>query len=183
VSAIENSLDADIPWRQALLVFLLSLQPLPTWGGELSELEPTGPPALTLSDLSGRQHSLADFEGRVVVVNFWASWCTPCLREMPSLKSLSSAMEERPFTVLAVNVGEGERAAGAMAKRLGIDFPVLLDSDRAVFEAWGNTVLPSAYVVDRQGRLRYQVQGPLEWDGWDVVESLNALVEEPPPAQ
>jgi thiol-disulfide isomerase/thioredoxin len=119
----------------------------------------------------------------VVVVNFWASWCTPCLTEMPSLRSLSAEMKDRPFTVLAVNVGEGERSAGAMAQRLELDFPVLLDSDRTVFESWGNTVLPSAYVVDRQGRLRYRVQGPLEWDGLDVVESLNALAEEPAPAR
>ena len=173
----------SFPSRVVLVALILNGLSLSAWGGELTELEPTAPPALTLSDLSGRQHSLADFTGRVVVVNFWASWCTPCLTEMPSLRSLSAEMKDRPFIVLAVNVGEGERSAGAMAKRLELDFPILLDSDSAVFESWGNTVLPSAYVVDRQGRLRYRVQGPLEWDGLDVVESLNALAEEPAPAR
>jgi thiol-disulfide isomerase/thioredoxin len=155
----------------------LGLSPLIGSAGELSEAAIDPPPELNLPDLAGRQRNLDQFAGKVVLVNFWASWCTPCVKEMPGIRRLLGEMKGKPFAVIAVNVGEAKRRVKATAKRLEMDFPVLLDRDSAVFRDWGATVLPTAYVLDREGRGRYVAQGPLEWDRVDIVEMLIKLAE------
>ena len=89
-------------------------------------------------------------------------------------------MSDQPFTVVGVNVGEGERRAKAAAVRLGIGFPVLLDKDSTTFGDWGADVLPTAYVLDRTGRIRYIARGPVEWDRVDVIEILKQLAAKQP---
>lgn len=148
--------------------------------GELSEAPVALALELSLPDLSGQPRSLDEFSGKVVLVNFWASWCRPCIEEMPTLQRLAEAMRDRPFAIIGVNVGETRRRVQAAVKRLGIDFPVLLDKDNVVFRRWGATVLPSAYVVGRDGRIRFIASGPLEWDRVDIVEMLRELADQPP---
>ncbi|MEN8763186.1 MAG: TlpA disulfide reductase family protein [Thiogranum sp.] len=161
-----------------LTVCLLWLAAVNAPAGELSEVTEPLRFKLRLADLSGQQHSLDEYEGQVLLVNFWASWCRPCLEEMPSIKRLAREMRGKPFAVLGVNVGEGERRVHATAKRFEIDFPVLLDKDSAVFSDWGATVLPTAYILDRSGRVRHIGQGPLEWDRIDIIELLGDLLEQ-----
>ena len=163
-----------------LLLSLMWLYPLPVPAGELSEVPAAQPPSLNLPDLAGQPRSLDEFEGKVVLVTFWASWCSPCIEEMPSIRRLAATMSDQPFTVVGVNVGEGERRAKAAARRLGIGFPVLLDKDSNVFKAWGADVLPTAYVLDRSGRIRYVARGPVDWDRVDVIEILKQLAAEQP---
>ena len=161
-----------------LALALLWLCPLPTSAGGLSTVPREAPPRFNLTDLAGRQRSLEEFTGQVVLVTFWASWCTPCIEEMPTIRRLSEAMADQPFTVVGVNVGEGPRRARAAAGRLGIAFPVLLDRDSAIFNAWGADVLPTAYVLDAIGRVRYIARGPLAWDRDDIIEELKHLAAE-----
>jgi len=97
---------------------------------------------------------------------------------LPSIRRLTQEMEGKPFVVVGVNVGETERRVRATAARLEIDFPVLLDRDSAAFTDWGATVLPTTYVVDGSGRVRYIGLGPLEWDRIDIVELLRNLAEQ-----
>jgi thiol-disulfide isomerase/thioredoxin len=130
---------------------------------------------LNLPDLEGRLYDLDELRGKLVVVNFWASWCTPCIQEMPSIQRLADRMRDRPFAVIGVNVAEGERRAKTIAQRLGIGFPVLLDKDSAAFHRWGATVLPTTYVLDADGVIRYVGRGPLEWDGVEIVDLLEAM--------
>jgi thiol-disulfide isomerase/thioredoxin len=163
-----------------IVLILLVLYPLSSPAGELSEVAVALRLELNLPDLSGQQRNLDEFAGKVLLVNFWASWCTPCIQEMPSILRLVEAMGETPFAVIGVNVGEAERRVQATAKRLEIDFPVLLDKDSAVFNGWGATVLPTAYVLDRSGRVRYVGRGPLEWDRVDIIDMLVQLAEQPP---
>ena len=141
------------------------------------------PPDFALVKTDNQKVSLSDFRGKVVLVNFWASWCLPCIEEMPSVKRLAQAMRDKPFAVIGVNVGEGKRRVQATAKRLQIDFPVLLDSDSSVFEGWGANLLPTAYVLDRSGRVRHIARGPMEWDRADLIEMLVQLAEERPQAE
>jgi peroxiredoxin len=163
-----------------LLLSLLWLSPLPTLAGELTALPAASPPGFSLPDLAGRPRSLDDFAGKVVLVTFWASWCSPCIEEMPSIRRLSARMANRPFTVVGVNVGEPERRARAAAGRLGIEFPILLDRDSSVFEGWGADILPTAYVLGRSGRVRYIAHGPVDWEQDEIVDTLKQLATEQP---
>ena len=143
--------------------------------GELSAAAIAAPPQLSLPDVQGRERRLEDLRGKVVLVNFWASWCQPCIEEMPSIQRLAKALPGESFAVLGVNVSEGEHRVKAMVQRLGIDFPVLLDKDGEAFKRWGATVLPTTYLLDGEGLVRYVGRGPLEWDALDVMQTLEGL--------
>lgn len=143
--------------------------------GELQALNTDRQSVLELPDLNGKQRSLAEFSGDLVLVTFWASWCTPCIREMPSILRLEQAMHDLPFTVLGVNVGESDPRVRTAAKRLGLDFPILLDRDRRLFKAWDATVLPTSIVIDGRGCARLKAVGPIAWDDNDVIERLRGL--------
>lgn len=143
--------------------------------GELSAVATGERPDLVLPDLGGRELDLRGLRGRAVLVNFWASWCTPCIDEMPSIQRLADALASHRVSVIGVNVGEGQLRARAATERLGIRFPVLIDKDSAAFERWGGQVLPATYVLDGQGVVRYLARGPLEWDSPELVDLVDAL--------
>ncbi|WP_295400481.1 TlpA disulfide reductase family protein [uncultured Thiocystis sp.] len=145
-------------------------------GGSLSPAPAAAPVELRLPDLDGQERSLDELKGKVVLVSFWASWCTPCLEEMPSIQRLAEDLRDKPFAVIGVNVGESPLRVKTMVRRLGIGFPVLLDRDSAVFDRWGATVLPTTYVLDAEGVVRFVGRGPLEWDSNAVMSILEGAV-------
>ena len=159
---------------------VLGLYPLSGQAGELSEVPVAQQFELNLPDLSGQQRNLDEFAGKVLLVNFWASWCRPCIEEVPGIRRLMEAMADVPFAVIGVNVGESERRVQTMVERLRMEYPILLDKDSAAFKGWGATVLPTAYVLDRSGRVRYVGRGPVEWDRVDIIDMLRQLAEQPP---
>jgi thiol-disulfide isomerase/thioredoxin len=163
-----------------LMLSVLWLSPLPALAGELSKVPVALRLELNLPDLSGQQRNLDEFAGKVLLVNFWASWCRPCIEEVPSIRRLIEAMADAPFAVIGVNVGETERRVQAAVKRLRMEFPILLDKDSTAFKGWGANVLPTAYVLDRNGWVRYIGRGPMEWDRVDIVDRLVQLAEQPP---
>ncbi len=157
------------------VVAALSLQPAA--GGELLQYRDNRPlPALELPDLGGRPHRLSDYRGQVVLVNFWASWCPPCLAEMPSMQRLSEALKGRPFKILAVNLEESKSTVWKFRKLLNVSFSTLLDSKGAVTRAWGVEVFPTSYLIDGEGRARYVAEGALEWDDAGVVTLVETLM-------
>ena len=162
-----------------ILVLLVWLFPVGATAGELSEIHDGPQLGFTLPDLTGQQRSLDEFSGQVVLVTFWASWCRPCIEELPSIHRLIEAMHEKPFAVIGVNVAESVLRVRTAVGRLGMKFPVLLDTDSKVFNDWGATVLPTAHVLDRSGQVRYIGRGPIEWDRKDIVKMLNKLLEQP----
>lgn len=121
-------------------------------------------PALSLRDLQGKEHRLTDHRGKVVLVNFWATWCEPCRDEMPSLQRLHRRLAALPFVILAVDVGEGEAQVRDFAARLGIGFTVLLDRDASASKTWRARVLPATMIIDRDQRVRYTAVGEVDWD-------------------
>jgi thiol-disulfide isomerase/thioredoxin len=164
-----------------MLALLLALA-TPGLAGELRKLAaPLPAPALDLPDTKGAPRNLTAWQGQVVLLNFWASWCAPCVEEMPGLQRLAEQMRGRPFVVVAVNVGDSQRRAEHFATQLKIEFPVLLDAEGATFKSWGGKGLPTSVLIDRNGALRYLGLGPLEWDGAEAVAAVEALLGEPAP--
>jgi len=145
--------------------------------GELQPYEERAePPALDLPNLGGRQYNLDSYRGQVVLVNFWASWCTPCLMEMPSMQRLATALKDRPFRLLAVNVKESRSKAWKFMKLLKVTFTTLLDSEGETAEAWDVQIYPTSYLIDADGRMRYVAYGPVEWDSDAVIQRIEALM-------
>jgi thiol-disulfide isomerase/thioredoxin len=137
-----------------------------------------GTAAIDLPDVKGQQHSLEDYRGQVVLVNFWASWCPPCIQEMPVLERLKQALNDQPFEVLAVNVGEQKYRVWKFVKLISFGLPVLLDTRKDIFKAWGASVLPTSFLLDKQGRIRYRVQGDIEWNSENVISLIEQLINE-----
>jgi thiol-disulfide isomerase/thioredoxin len=137
--------------------------------------KPESPP-LKLPDLSGQQHNISDYRGKVVLVNFWASWCQPCLQEMPSMQRLHEKMRDRPFSILAVDVEESKSKVWRFKKLLNISFTVLMDSKAEVARQWDTKIFPTSYLVDGEGRIRYGVRGALEWDSDEVNQLIETLL-------
>lgn len=134
------------------------------------------PPAFALNDLDGRAHRLADYRGRVVLINFWATWCGPCRDEMPSIQRLKQKLADRPFVVLAVNLDEPESRIRKFLEEVKVDLTVLLDPERKVARAWGARILPASFVVGADGKVRYSLVGEIEWDNEHVVARISELL-------
>ena len=139
----------------------------------------TEPPQFRLQDLAGNTHSLDEFKGKVILVNFWASWCIPCTEEIPTIKNLANVINDETFVIIGINNAEALRRVQATVKRLDMDFLVLLDRDSEVFTDWGADILPTAYVLDRSGQIRYIARGPIEWDSTEIIQLIKRLLAEP----
>jgi thiol-disulfide isomerase/thioredoxin len=159
------------------LLCMLTAQSLPAAGG--TDLVPWtgGPtPALSLQDLEGRIRTLAAMKGRVVIVNFWATWCAPCIAEMPAMQRLRDKLGGAPFEILAVNYLEGTPRINDFLKKRPLKLPILRDSDGAARTDWGVKVFPTSFVVDAEGRIRYSVQGDVEWMSAKVERQIRDLL-------
>jgi thiol-disulfide isomerase/thioredoxin len=137
-------------------------------------------PPLVLNDLDGKPVDLAQFKGRVVLVNFWATWCPPCRREMPSLQRLYKSAAGQPFVVLAVSIGEDPDTVRDFLTKLDPTptFPVVLDTRNTAMRAWKVSGLPYTVVVDREGRVAYTAAGGREFDHPEMAKTLRALLPE-----
>jgi peroxiredoxin len=118
-------------------------------------------PDFTLRTMNGPNLRLAEQRGRVVMVNFWATWCGPCRQEMPQLDRLYQKYKSSGFVLLGVNVDEDVRKATDVAAKLGVTFPVLLDTDKAVSKLYDLSTMPSTVIIDRDGKVRYLHRGYL----------------------
>ena len=118
-------------------------------------------PQLALTGPSGSVASLADYRGRVVLVNNWATWCPPCQAEMPDLQAYYQAHSAQGFVVVAIESGDSASNVANFVRQHGLAFPVWLDPQAAAVQAFKNWDLPSSYLVDRQGNLRLSWTGPL----------------------
>lgn len=132
-------------------------------GGPGIELDSPAPD-FTLVDTAGRTWSLDALKGRVVFVNFWASWCQPCLQEMPSMQALQSFLPEDKFIMLSILFNDAPVLAENIAERLNLTFPILIDPENSAARAYRLTGVPETYIIDKQGVLRKKFIGPVEWD-------------------
>lgn len=167
----------------ALLAMCWLSQPLlaadPVLSTTLTALEPVEAPDFTLQDMDGESHTLSDLRGNYVLVNFWATWCPPCRKEMPSLEYLYQKYRDRPFRVLAVNQWEDPDHVFSYMGELDVfpSFPILFDSNSAVSGHYGVRGLPTSFIVDPEGRLVYRAIGGREFDHPDVTGLIDRLLE------
>lgn len=146
-------------------------------GQELDRLSETRvAPDFTIEDTQGVTHSLADYRGQVLVVNFWATWCPPCVKEMPSLQRAWEELRKEDIAVLAINMGEQKQAIEDFIQKYPVELPILLDKDFDMADAWSVTGLPTTYVVDSEGQIVFQVIGEREWDDPDLLEEIRGLL-------
>ena len=119
----------------------------------------TAAPDFTLQSMNGPNLRLQEQRGRVVLINFWATWCGPCQQEMPQLNKLYDKYRAAGFVLLGVNVDDDARHATDVAGKLGLKFPVLLDTDKTVSHLYSLATMPSTVLIDRSGQIRYIHQG------------------------
>jgi thiol-disulfide isomerase/thioredoxin len=136
------------------------------------------PPPLDLPDVTGRQIRYHDYQGKVTVVNFWASWCGPCVEEIPALNRLRGRMRDSAFELVSVDYAEEKERVKAFLEQVEVDFPVLLDSDGSTAARWGALVFPSTFVIGPDGRIVYGVNGAIHWDSDEVVGTLMGLLQD-----
>jgi len=136
------------------------------------------PPALDLISIYGERIKRDHYRGKVTVVNFWASWCPPCVEEIPSLNNLREAMQGKPFELISVNYAESKQVVDDFLKLVKVDFPVLLDEDGKVAASWNVLVFPSTFVIGPDGKIKSGVNGGIAWDSPEVIKALEGMLKE-----
>jgi len=132
-------------------------------------------PRFTVSDLDGNSLALSDLRGRVVVVNFWATWCPPCEDELPDFQALWQAYQARDVVFVGIAMQEEEMDVRELASLVGVSFPLALDQGNRISSAYGVTGVPETFVIDPEGRVAYFHIGSVEMD--ELRENLDSLLE------
>ncbi len=150
------------------------------WFGQPRVAPPIEPgrsaPTFALPDLDGEAHALADLRGKVVLVNFWATWCKPCEDEMPAMERLYQQLRARGFELWAVSVDEEVEPVAAFRDRLGLTFPILHDPAKDVAQTYQSARFPETFLIDRDGTLVERYIGPREWDARAYVARIERLL-------
>lgn len=133
-------------------------------------------PDFTLVDPDGRKISLKDFRGKVVFLNFWATWCEYCREEMPAMQRLYHEFRGKGFEIVGVNVKDQRAAALAFAKKLGITYPIALDPNGEVGLLYGAFGMPLSYLIDRDGMVLARLFGPADWYSPGARRLIQSLV-------
>lgn len=136
----------------------------------------TPTPPVSLPGFEGPGFELAQARGKVVLLNFWASWCEPCRSEMPSLELLAQKYEARGLQVLAVNHRETDAAMRRFLQQMPVGLPMLRDADGAVARAYGVRIFPTSVLIARDGRAAFSVIGELDWTGAQARQWIEALL-------
>jgi peroxiredoxin len=137
-------------------------------------------PEFTFKDQPGKERSLSQLRGRVVLVNFWATWCPPCIDEMPSMQQLQRRMANKPFEMLALSVDDSWASVNRFMKENNFTLPVYADFDKRVSTLYGTHMWPETYIVDKRGKVAYKVIGAKDWTSPEVLKFLDVLVAEAP---
>ncbi len=134
-------------------------------------------PDFTLKDVSGQKISLSQYRGKVVILNFWATWCPPCREEMPSMEALYQKYKERGLVILAVNVDDnGETAVKKFLHKTPYSFPIVLDTDNVSQHVYGVFRFPESFIIDREGTVVEKIIGGRDWNSSGASKMLDFLL-------
>lgn len=187
----ETRATAAVPREIVKFVALMQAEPKPQAFREIKAVPPgqasvrglvpvagqSPAPPLTLSDIEG-DFVFPGYRNRVTLVNFWATWCPPCVEELPSLNRLKQRFTGQPFNLVSVDFRETVAELRQFTKKIPVEFPIMLDLDgKAAFD-WKVFSFPSSFIVDRSGRLRYSVNRAIDWDTAEVYAIIEALLAE-----
>jgi len=130
-------------------------------------------PDFTLNDISGNKVSLFTFNGNVVILNFWATWCGPCKAEMPSLNNLYLELRNKGLDVVAISIDATEKPVLSFVSQKKLAFPVLMDKNKEVyFDSYAGMGLPETFIIDRKGILIEKLMGEQEWDSPKMKDKI-----------
>jgi len=135
-------------------------------------------PDFTLKDLAGTSVTLSKYRGKVVFLNFWASWCPPCRAEMPSMERLYEVYANDDFVMLAVNVEQDAAAVRAFVQKHAHTFPVLLDPEATAQRLYGVDRFPETFLIDREGRVVERYIGARDWSSVDFLKKIKSMLKE-----
>ncbi|MDF1567008.1 MAG: TlpA disulfide reductase family protein [Spirochaetaceae bacterium] len=135
-------------------------------------------PDFTLKTLGGEERSLSSYQGSVVFLNFWATWCGPCRVEMPSMDRLYQGIDDDRFEIVAVDLQEDRKTVEEFAEELGFTFPILLDEKGIAGSMYGISGIPTTFLIDKNGGLVARLVGSREWDTKDFRETIGMLMDE-----
>lgn len=162
--------------RVLTLITILVLMVPVTHAGLKPYTGTTPTPALKLADLQGLSHDLKDYRGKVVLVQFWATYCTPCRKEMPSMNRLQEKLRDVPFSILAVDMGESREEVVKFVEVVKPEFTILMDPDGHSIADWHVFAAPSSFLIDPEGHIRYTLYGGVEWDSAEIVSQIRSLI-------
>ncbi len=173
---LQNKILHNIVLASLVLITTHALQ-----AAELKKVEADiATPALKLESLKGDSLDLKDERGKIVLVQFWATYCTPCRVEMPSMNNLIKKLEAEkiPFKIIAVNMGETKEEVQKFVDEVKPEFTILMDSSGENTQAWNVFAAPSNFVIDTKGKVRYTLYGGVEWDSEEITNAIRDLAKE-----
>jgi peroxiredoxin len=183
--------EKTINYRTAILIFLigcallviilLRLNKSPSTFSLPASLTNGKPaPNFSLSGLDGKKINLADYQGKVVFINIWATWCAPCVEEMPSMQKLYNEFKGDDFEILAVSIDtQGLEVVAPFMKNHKLTFPALLDPQGTIKTSYGITGVPESFIIDKDGTLVKTIIGPLDWATPAVFQFFRDLIQNP----
>ena len=130
-------------------------------------------PDFTLTDIQGQKWQLSDLRGKLVFINFWATWCPPCQEELPSMEALNRGMDKGRFQMLTILSNDNPDLARRLADRIGLTFPILIDPGSKGAARYGITGVPETFIIDSQGILREKIIGPRNWNSPAAWQTLG----------
>jgi peroxiredoxin len=135
-------------------------------------------PDFTLKDLNGKKVGIKQFKGKIILINFWATWCAPCKEEMPSMEILHRQFKDKNFVLLAVSVDYGEvKTIQEFVSKHQYTFPVLLDPKGEVFDLFNVRGIPTTFLVDKKGKMIGKAVGPRDWKSQEFFSFISLLIE------
>ncbi len=133
------------------------------------------PLSINLLDANDQSFIKNDFTGKVTVINFWATWCPPCVEEIPSLNRLKKKMQDRPFELISINYAENKQTILNFLNNVNVEYPVLMDTNGEFAKQWHVITYPSTFIINTQGKIVYGVNSAIAWDDPQLIEMLRAL--------